>query len=88
MSDGAKLGAFLGTAMAMFTANEAQKAWQSGRCVKLEPTTDPATRDGLDPLQKVAITAAPRSKIDGGPVGGRRPHGCIRRRAERHTGAR
>ena len=36
----------------------------------LEPTTDPAKRTGLQPSTSVAISAAPRSKIDGGPVGG------------------
>lgn len=36
----------------------------------LEPTTDPAKRKGLEPSDAVSITAAPRSKVDGGPVGG------------------
>jgi hypothetical protein len=48
----------------------AQKAWESGRCVALVPTTSPDKRSGLDPSATVTITAPPRSKIDGGPVGG------------------
>jgi len=48
----------------------AQKAWESGRCVALVPTTSPDKRSGLDPSAAVTITAAPRSKIDGGQVGG------------------
>ena len=48
----------------------AKKGWQSGRCVTLDPTTDPSKRKGLKPSTSVSISAAPRSKIDGGPVGG------------------
>ena len=51
-------------------ANTAETAWKSGRCVVLDPTTNPAQRTGLQPSTPVAISAAPRSKIDGGPVGG------------------
>lgn len=48
----------------------AQKGWESGRCVALEPTTDPSKRTGLAPGASVAILAAPRSKVDGMPTGG------------------
>lgn len=47
----------------------AEKGWQSGRCVVLEPTATPGPT-GLDPAQTSTITAAPRSRIDGGAVGG------------------
>ncbi len=60
------------TAMMMVpkVVGAAQKAWESGRCVALVPTTSPDKRSGLEPSSTVTITAAPRSKIDGGPVGG------------------
>ncbi|MEI6362956.1 MAG: hypothetical protein WCP95_12570 [Actinomycetes bacterium] len=48
----------------------AKKGWQSGRCVKLDPTTQPGKRKGLAPSASVTITAPPRSKIDGTPTGG------------------
>lgn len=47
----------------------AERAWQSGRCVVLEPTVSDGPT-GLAPDAEVAITAAPRSRIDGGPTGG------------------
>ena len=50
-------------------ADAAKKAWESGRCVELIPTVS-AGPTGLKPSASVSITAAPRSKIDGGPVGG------------------
>lgn len=64
------LGVFIGVAIGTSVADQAKAAWQSGRCVTLEPTTEPAKRDHLELLQTVSISAAPRSKIDGGPVGG------------------
>lgn len=48
----------------------AQQGWESGRCVTLEPTTDPAKRTALKPSASVSITAPPRSRIDGSKVGG------------------
>lgn len=54
----------------MGTAYKAQDAFQSGQCVKLEPTSDPAKRSGAKPRTSFAILAAPRSKIDGTPTGG------------------
>lgn len=47
----------------------AQKGWESGRCVRLDVTPNPALKD-MDPSSTADITAAPRSKIDGGPAGG------------------
>ena len=47
----------------------AEKAWLSGRCVKLEPTASSGPK-GLEPGSTSDITAAPRSKIDGMPAGG------------------
>lgn len=47
-------------------------AWSGygfGRCVVLKPTVS-AGPSGLTPGSSVTIAAAPRSKIDGGPVGG------------------
>jgi hypothetical protein len=65
-----QLGRLFGLLLAALIADKAEAGWQSGRCVKLEPTTDPAKRTGLKPSTKVTITAAPRSQVDGGPVGG------------------
>jgi hypothetical protein len=48
----------------------AKQAWQSGRCVALKPTTQPSKRTALSPSSSLTISAAPRSKVDGGPVGG------------------
>jgi hypothetical protein len=56
--------------LAVQLVEAAETAWKSGRCVALDPTTNPANRSGLQPSTSVAISAAPRSKIDGGPVGG------------------
>jgi hypothetical protein len=64
------MGRLFSLIVAMQTTASAEKAWKSGRCVALDPTTNPAQRTGLQPGTAVAITAAPRSKIDGGPVGG------------------
>lgn len=47
----------------------AEKAWQSGRCVRLDATPS-AGPTGLQPGQTVSVLAAPRSKIDGGATGG------------------
>lgn len=49
---------------------QAKDAWESGRCVDLQVTTDPATRTGLAPSAPVEVTATPTSKIDGTPTGG------------------
>ncbi|WP_155389123.1 hypothetical protein [Catellatospora paridis] len=47
----------------------AEKGWQSGRCVALKPTAAPGPK-GMKPSATSTINAAPRSRIDGGPVGG------------------
>ncbi len=63
----------LGSLIAIWAADSLAKAaevgWQSGRCVELKPTVSAGPR-GLKPSASVTVTAAPRSKIDGGPVGG------------------
>jgi hypothetical protein len=48
----------------------AESGWKSGRCVSLEPTTQPSKRTGLTPGASIVITAQPKSKVDGWPVGG------------------
>jgi hypothetical protein len=47
----------------------AEKAWSSGRCVRLDvvPSSGPTN---LQPGQTVSVLASPRSKIDGSPTGG------------------
>ncbi len=63
-----------GSLAAAFLTQEMLKSaaeqWESGRCVTLEPTSDPAQRTGLAPRATVTITAAPRSLLDGTPTGG------------------
>jgi hypothetical protein len=68
--DQGKWSTFTAMMMQDKAVEAAKKGWQSGRCVKLEPTTQPGKRTGLKPSASLTITAAPRSKIDGGPVGG------------------
>lgn len=49
---------------------EAAKAgYERGRCVALKPTVTAGPK-GMEPSASSSITAPPRSKIDGGPVGG------------------
>lgn len=47
----------------------AQQGWESGRCVALDPQVSAGPK-GLQPGASVTVTAAPRSKVDGGKVGG------------------
>ena len=47
----------------------AQKGWQSGRCVRLQPTVAPGPK-GLKPGSTSTITAPPRSRVDGLSAGG------------------
>lgn len=56
--------------MAIVYAELVADVWKGGACVKLEPTTDPAKRTGVEPSTQFSIAAAPRSKLDGSPVGG------------------
>lgn len=51
------------------TASAAQTAWQSGQCVRLDVTSQPGPKE-VKPGGTAEVDAAPRSKIDGGPVGG------------------
>jgi hypothetical protein len=66
----ASLGLMVQTLVTDRVLTAAQKGWESGRCVSLVPTTSPDKRSGLEPSSTVTINAPPRSKIDGGPVGG------------------
>ena len=50
-------------------AHAAELGWQSGRCVQLKVSASPGPT-GLDPGATSKLTAAPRSRIDGGPVNG------------------
>ena len=68
--DWAQMGTLTEFMVTKSALEAAQKAWESGRCVALVPTTSPDKRSGLEPSTTVKITAAPRSKIDGGQVGG------------------
>ena len=52
-----------------FLLEAAQKGWESGKCVRLDVTPNPAPKD-MEPSSTAGITAAPRSKMDGGPTGG------------------
>ncbi len=52
-----------------FLEEAAKKGWESGRCVQLNVTPDPAPKDMI-PSSTAEITAQPRSKIDGSATGG------------------
>lgn len=45
-------------------------AWESGRCVELKVTSDPARRRGIRPNTAFDLAAMPRAKADGAPTGG------------------
>lgn len=66
----ATAGTLTQTLVNSYALEAAQKAWKSGRCVNLKISTDPTTRTGLAPSTTVAVTAAPRSKVDQSAVGG------------------
>ena len=55
--------------MEHFLTDAAQRGWESGRCVQLDVKAEPG-KDSLKPGGTSEITAAPRSAIDGGKVGG------------------
>ncbi len=65
----ATLGALYGMMVKGKVVDAAEKGWQSGRCVTLKPTASPGPK-GMKPGATSTINAAPRSRIDGGPVGG------------------
>lgn len=68
-----KSAVYLALTVAIIVGNQlveaSEEAWKSGRCVLLEPTVSAGPK-GLTPGSPVTITAAPRSKVDKGPVGG------------------
>lgn len=63
------MGALFSLMLAHKVGDAAKAGWESGRCVQLDPTASPGPK-GMEPSSTSTITAAPRSKIDGGPVGG------------------
>ncbi len=60
----------IGMMAAMRAVQSAKQAWQSGACVTLEATSNPAKRKGIKPNITFAIDAKPRAKSDGLPTGG------------------
>lgn len=64
------LAGTVGASLSIEVADAARKGWESGRCVTLEPATQPQGTTGLKPSATVTVTADPRSRIDGQPVGG------------------
>ena len=64
-----KLGVLISVMVEDKLVDAAKKGWESGRCVELTPTVSAGPK-GLAPSASVTITAAPRSKIDAGKVGG------------------
>ncbi|WP_296603294.1 hypothetical protein [Nocardioides sp.] len=69
VSDTNVLSVMVSRMVAAKLVEAAKKGWESGKCVELKPTVS-AGPSGLRPSQQVQITAAPRSKVDGGKVGG------------------
>ncbi len=55
--------------MQVFLTDAARKGWESGRCVRIDVKAEPGKKD-VKPGGTSDITAAPRSTMDGGPVGG------------------
>lgn len=62
----AKVGRFA----AMSALEAAKKAWESGKCVKLDVRSDPAKRTGAKPNTAYTLFAEPRAKSDGAPTRG------------------
>jgi hypothetical protein len=63
------LAAILEMMATLFTEN-AREVWESGACVKLDPTTTPAKRSKVKPSTSFELLAAPRSRVDGSATGG------------------
>ncbi|MGH9133471.1 MAG: hypothetical protein ACRDZZ_06010 [Ilumatobacteraceae bacterium] len=63
------LSTLVGLMIATRLLDATEKAWKSGRCVKLKVTPS-AGPDGLTPSEVVNVLAEPRSKVDGSPTGG------------------
>jgi hypothetical protein len=70
ISDQVKWGLMTAMMLQDKAVDAARTGWESGRCVSLKPTTTPARRTGLAPSATLALVAPPRSRVDGGPVGG------------------
>jgi hypothetical protein len=70
VTNATSLGAFVAAFVGHQLADVARTAWESGRCVELKPSVS-AGPTGLATSASVTITAAPRSKVDGGAVGGK-----------------
>jgi hypothetical protein len=60
-----QIGVKFGVWIAGTMTDLAKKAWESGKCVSLDPKTEPASTAGLAPSSKVSILAPPRSLLDG-----------------------
>jgi hypothetical protein len=68
-----RMGAFMAAMFHVLLADKlvtvAEKAWSSGRCVRLEPTATPGPK-GVKPGSTSTILAPPRSRVDGSAIGG------------------
>jgi hypothetical protein len=56
--------------MAVLFTENARAVWESGACVKLDPTTTPSRRTKVKPSTSFSVLAAPRSSVDGSATGG------------------
>jgi hypothetical protein len=56
--------------MAVVFTESARAVWESGVCVKLDPTSTPGQRAKAKPSTSFSVLAAPRSRIDGSATGG------------------
>lgn len=54
----------------MLRGSGKQAPWESGRCVELKVTSNPAKRKGIRPSTAFDLEAMPRAKSDGAPAGG------------------
>ncbi len=70
VNDQGKWGLLTAMMMQEKLLEAAKEGYESGRCVALDPTTEPSKRTGLKPSASAKIMAAPRSKVDGSPTGG------------------
>lgn len=69
VGDAIRVASFFAVIAKEALVKAAQMGWDSGRCVRLQPSASPGPK-GMKPSSTSTITAAPRSKIDGGQVGG------------------
>ena len=60
----------VGRMAAMNALDAAKKAWESGKCVKLDVRSDPAKRTGAKPNTAYTLFAEPRAKSDSAPTRG------------------